>query len=85
MVEYEKRIASGDLVDGDNFQVIELDLDQCFSCMISSSVLLTVFLYFHQLTQVDTIQQLQRLYEDLVENEEACQLDRYQSSEKSGR
>ncbi|KQJ95827.1 AFG1-like ATPase [Brachypodium distachyon] len=54
MVEYEKRIASGDLVDGDSFQV-------------------------------DTIQQLQRLYEDLVENEEACQLDRYQSSEKSGR
>ncbi|KAI4963425.1 hypothetical protein ZWY2020_014122 [Hordeum vulgare] len=50
MVEYEKRIASGDLVDGDSFQV-------------------------------DTIQQLQRLYEDLVENEEACQLDRYQSSE----
>uniref|UniRef100_A0ACD5W5D9 Uncharacterized protein n=1 Tax=Avena sativa TaxID=4498 RepID=A0ACD5W5D9_AVESA len=54
MVEYEKRIASGDLVDGDNFQV-------------------------------DTIQQLQRLYEDLVENEEACKLDRYQSSEISGR
>jgi protein AFG1 len=54
MVEYEKRIASGDLVDGDSFQV-------------------------------DTIQQLQRLYEDLVENEEACKLDRYQSSEISGR
>ncbi|XP_051205938.1 uncharacterized protein [Lolium perenne] len=54
MAEYEKRIASGELVDGDSFQV-------------------------------DTIQQLQRLYEDLVENEEACQLDRYQSSEKSGR
>ncbi|XP_006659266.1 AFG1-like ATPase [Oryza brachyantha] len=54
MVEYERRIASGELVDGDNFQI-------------------------------DTIQQLQRLYEELVENEEACQLDRYQSSEKSGR
>ncbi|BAT04621.1 Os08g0265500 [Oryza sativa Japonica Group] len=54
MVEYERRIASGELVDGDNFQI-------------------------------DTIQHLQRLYEELVENEEACQLDRYQSSEKSGR
>ncbi|XP_062195550.1 uncharacterized protein LOC133898814 [Phragmites australis] len=54
MVEYERRIASGELVDGDSFQV-------------------------------DTIQQLQRLYEELIENEEACQLDRYKSSEKSGR
>ncbi|KAL5221185.1 hypothetical protein ABZP36_025898 [Zizania latifolia] len=54
MVEYERRITSGELVDGDHFQV-------------------------------DTIQQLQRLYEELVENEEACHLDRYQSSEKSGR
>lgn len=53
--------------------------------MISLSVSLTILLNFYQLTQVDTIQQLQRLYEDLVENEEACQLDRYQSSEKSGR
>ncbi|RCV19156.1 hypothetical protein SETIT_3G361700v2 [Setaria italica] len=54
MVEYERRIASGELVDGDSFQV-------------------------------DTIQQLQRLYEELIENEEDCQLDRYKSSEKSGR
>ncbi|KAL6660896.1 hypothetical protein ACP70R_000280 [Stipagrostis hirtigluma subsp. patula] len=54
MVEYERRIASGELVDGDSFQL-------------------------------DTIQQLQRLYEDLIENEEACQLDRYKSSEISGR
>ena len=30
MVEYEKRIASGDLVDGDSFQVIELDLINVF-------------------------------------------------------
>ncbi|CAD6265730.1 unnamed protein product [Miscanthus lutarioriparius] len=35
--------------------------------------------------QVDTIQQLQRLYEELIENEEDCQLDRCKSSEKSGR
>ncbi|AQK44943.1 ATPase [Zea mays] len=54
MVEYERRIASGDLVDGDSFQV-------------------------------DTIQQLQGLYEELIENGEDCQLDRYKSSEKSGR
>ncbi|KAJ1267991.1 hypothetical protein BS78_07G102100 [Paspalum vaginatum] len=54
MGEYERRIASGELVDGDSFQL-------------------------------DTIQQLQRLYEELVENEEDCQLDRYKSSEKSGR
>ncbi|CAO2187697.1 unnamed protein product, partial [Urochloa humidicola] len=54
MVEYERRIASGDLVDGDSFQL-------------------------------DTIQELQRLYEELIENEEDCQLDRYKSSEKSGR
>ncbi|WVZ94239.1 hypothetical protein U9M48_040151 [Paspalum notatum var. saurae] len=54
MGEYERRIASGELVDGDRFQL-------------------------------DTIQQLQRLYEELVENEEDCQLDRYKSSEKSGR
>ncbi|XP_039811777.1 AFG1-like ATPase isoform X3 [Panicum virgatum] len=54
MVEYERRIASGELVDGDSFQL-------------------------------NTIQQLQRLYEELIENEEDCQLDRYKSSEKSGR
>jgi predicted ATPase len=54
MAEYERRIASGELVDGDSFQL-------------------------------DTIQQLQRLYEELIENEEDCQLDRYKSSEKSGR
>jgi len=54
MVEYERRIASGELVDGDSFQI-------------------------------NTIQQLQRLYEELIENEEDCQLDRYKSSEKSGR
>lgn len=52
--EYERRIASGELVDGDSFQL-------------------------------DTILQIQRLYEELIDNEEACQLDRYQSSEKSGR
>ncbi|XP_072970758.1 uncharacterized protein [Typha angustifolia] len=54
LVEYERRIASGDLVDGDNFQL-------------------------------DTLQVLQRLYEQLVEHEDSCQLDRYKSSRKDGR
>ncbi|WOL13498.1 lactation elevated protein 1-like [Canna indica] len=54
LLEYERRIASGELVDGDNFQV-------------------------------GTIQALQRLYEELVEQEESCQLDRYSASKKSGR
>ena len=53
--------------------------------MTSLNALFRSYLIFYQLMQVDTIQQLQRLYEDLVENEEDCQLDRYQSSEKSGR
>ncbi|KAG2606808.1 hypothetical protein PVAP13_4NG230542 [Panicum virgatum] len=54
MGEYERRIASGELVAGDSFQL-------------------------------GTIQQLQRLYEELIKNDEDCQLDRYKSSEKSGR
>ncbi|KAJ8492845.1 hypothetical protein OPV22_014566 [Ensete ventricosum] len=35
--------------------------------------------------QIDTLQALQRLYEELVEHEESCQLDRYNSSQKAGR
>lgn len=35
--------------------------------------------------QVDTIQLLQRLYDELTEKEDECQLDRYSSSEKAGR
>ncbi|THU62326.1 hypothetical protein C4D60_Mb01t03950 [Musa balbisiana] len=54
LLEYEKRIISGELVGGDSFQI-------------------------------DTLQALQRLYEELVEHEESCQLDRYKSSQKSGR
>lgn len=52
--EYERRISSGELVDGDSFQV-------------------------------DTLQLLQNLYDQLVENEYKCQLDRYSASEKMGR
>ncbi|KAJ8497291.1 hypothetical protein OPV22_007843 [Ensete ventricosum] len=52
--EYERRIALGELVDGDDFQV-------------------------------DTIQELQRLYRELAELEESCQLDRYTASKKSQR
>ncbi|KAJ6820693.1 lactation elevated protein 1-like isoform X1 [Iris pallida] len=54
LLEYERRISSGELADGDSFQI-------------------------------DTLRVLQRLYEQLVENENACKLDRYNTSEKSGR
>ncbi|KAJ0984925.1 hypothetical protein J5N97_003281 [Dioscorea zingiberensis] len=54
LLEYEKRIASGELADGDSFQL-------------------------------NTLRLLQRLYEELVENEQSCQLDRYTASEKGGR
>ncbi|XP_061347468.1 uncharacterized protein LOC133292981 isoform X1 [Gastrolobium bilobum] len=51
LVEYERRIANGELVDGD-------------SC------------------QVETLTELQRLYDELVESADACQLDRNMASEK---
>uniref|UniRef100_A0A5B7AYE6 Putative lactation elevated protein 1 n=1 Tax=Davidia involucrata TaxID=16924 RepID=A0A5B7AYE6_DAVIN len=54
LVEYERRIAAGELVDGD-------------SC------------------QVNTLSELQRLYDELVESADACRLDRYAASEKAGR
>ncbi|KAF5461285.1 hypothetical protein F2P56_017398 [Juglans regia] len=54
LVEYERRIAAGELVDGDSFQV-------------------------------DTLRELQRLYDELVASADACRLDRYSASEKAGR
>ncbi|KAJ8767508.1 hypothetical protein K2173_017552 [Erythroxylum novogranatense] len=54
LVEYERRIAAGELVDGD-------------SC------------------QVGTLRELQRLYDEIVESADACRLDRYSTSDKSGR
>ncbi|CAL5407162.1 unnamed protein product [Camellia sinensis] len=51
LIEYERRIEAGDLVDGDN-------------------------------CQVGTIRELQRLYDELANSAEACQLDRYAASEK---
>lgn len=54
IVEYENRIASGELVDGD-------------------------------VCQVATIRELQRLYDNLVESADTCQLDRYASPEKTVR
>lgn len=53
LIEYERRIAAGELVDGD-------------------------------MCQVGTLQELQRLYDELVASADACRLDRY-SSEKAGR
>ncbi|KAL1553837.1 peroxisome-assembly ATPase [Salvia divinorum] len=54
LLEYKRRIASGELLDGD-------------SC------------------QLNTLGELQRLYNELVEKAEACRLDRYATSEKAGR
>ncbi|KAJ9141239.1 hypothetical protein P3X46_031800 [Hevea brasiliensis] len=54
LVEYERRIAASELVDGD-------------SC------------------QVGTLRELQRLYDELVKSADACKLDRYSASDKSGR
>ncbi|KAB2625964.1 lactation elevated protein 1 [Pyrus ussuriensis x Pyrus communis] len=54
LVEYERRIAAGELVDGDAYQV-------------------------------GTLRELQRLYDELVQSADACQLDRYSISTKSGR
>ncbi|WCJ30177.1 AFG1-like ATPase family protein [Euphorbia peplus] len=54
LVEYERRIAAGDLVDGDN-------------------------------CQLGTLRELQRLYDGIVESADACKLDRYAASDKSGR
>ncbi|XP_030523645.1 AFG1-like ATPase [Rhodamnia argentea] len=53
LIEYDRRIAAGELVDGD-------------------------------MCQVGTLQELQRLYDELVASADACRLDRY-SSEKAGR
>ncbi|KAL6012239.1 hypothetical protein ACLOJK_002717 [Asimina triloba] len=54
LAEYERRIAAGELLDGDVFQI-------------------------------DTLRALQRLYDELVESADTCQLDRYAASEKSAR
>ncbi|KAL0286506.1 UNVERIFIED_CONTAM: protein AFG1, partial [Sesamum calycinum] len=54
LVEYERRIAAGELLDGD-------------AC------------------QQGTLGELQRLYDELVANAEACRLDRYATSQKAGR
>ncbi|XVF88080.1 hypothetical protein PTKIN_Ptkin19aG0020700 [Pterospermum kingtungense] len=51
LVEYERRIAAGELVDGD-------------AC------------------QIGTLKELQRLYDEIVESADACQLDRYAVPEK---
>ncbi|XP_057767237.1 uncharacterized protein LOC130987654 [Salvia miltiorrhiza] len=54
LLEYERRIAAGELLDGD-------------ACQLS------------------TLGELQRLYDELVENADACRLDRYATSKKAGR
>lgn len=54
LVEYERRIETGELLDGDN-------------------------------CQIDTLRILQRLYDQLVEHEDECRLDRYKDTGKAGR
>ncbi|KAG9154625.1 hypothetical protein Leryth_022711 [Lithospermum erythrorhizon] len=54
LVEYERRIVAGELLDGDSFQV-------------------------------GTLRELQRLYDELVENAHSCKLDKYAASEKASR
>ncbi|KAL6534752.1 hypothetical protein OROGR_013427 [Orobanche gracilis] len=54
LIEYGRRVAAGELLEGD-------------AC------------------QLGTLGELQRLYDELVENAEACRLDRYSTSEKAGR
>ncbi|GAB4853628.1 hypothetical protein Ancab_017819 [Ancistrocladus abbreviatus] len=54
LVEYDRRIAAGGLLDGDA-------------------------------RQLGALRELQRLYDELVENADKCRLDRYATSEKSGR
>lgn len=52
--EYKRRIAAGELVDGD-------------------------------ICQLCTLNEVQRLYDELIESEIACRLDRYDASEKESR
>ncbi|XP_022859705.1 AFG1-like ATPase isoform X1 [Olea europaea var. sylvestris] len=54
LVEYERRISAGELLDGDT-------------------------------SQLGSLTELQRLYDELVEKADACRLDRYATSEKAGR
>ncbi|XP_076910757.1 uncharacterized protein LOC143568488 [Bidens hawaiensis] len=54
LVEYERRIAAGELDDGDN-------------------------------SQIGTLKEIQRLYDELVESADACRLDRYSDHGKAGR
>ncbi|KAL6539657.1 hypothetical protein OROHE_011428 [Orobanche hederae] len=54
LIEYGRRVAAGELLEGD-------------AC------------------QLGTLGELQRLYDELVDNAEACRLDRYSTSEKAGR
>ncbi|KAD6794959.1 hypothetical protein R6Q59_021137 [Mikania micrantha] len=54
LVEYERRIAAGDLEDGDN-------------------------------SQIGTLKEIQRLYDELVKSADACRLDPYSDSGKTSR
>ncbi|KAF5956332.1 hypothetical protein HYC85_003557 [Camellia sinensis] len=85
LIEYERRIEAGDLVDGDNCQ-------KCYEGRIESCIGYTPQrLVHHSLRRalhirlVGTIRELQRLYDELANSAEVCLLDRYAASEKAGR
>lgn len=77
LVEYERRIVAGELLDGDLCQVYS------FLHSLSKSILKLVSFFF--VSQVGTLRELQRLYDELVQSADACRLDRYSASAKPTR
>ncbi|KAF4390645.1 hypothetical protein G4B88_015535 [Cannabis sativa] len=84
LVEYERRIASGELVDGD---LCQLTLRFSLSCheILSNLLPLIGNLRFTDAFFLGTLRELQRLYDELVDSADVCRLDRYTASEKVGR
>lgn len=80
LVEYERRVVAGELLDGDLCQVSP---PLSFSFSISSRIN-AEDCFFH-LLQLGTLRELQRLYDELVQSADACRLDRYSATAKSTR
>jgi len=78
LVEYERRIVAGELLDGDLCQVLSF-----YGSFISSEIDFWIFSFFW--LQLGTLRELQRLYDELVQSADACRLDRYSASAKSTR
>ncbi|KAF4369360.1 hypothetical protein F8388_019585 [Cannabis sativa] len=91
LVEYERRIASSELVDGD---LCQLPLRFSLNCheILSNLLPLIGNLRFtdaifvvQSKPHLGTLRELQRLYDELVDSANICRLDRYTASEKVGR